>query len=212
MSMFMHEQVYRSANVMTRLKEASIVVCGAGALGANIVENLGRMGYGNLRVIDHDRIEAHNLSTQPYFRGDIGGFKARVLANGLYRAIGVKVQAEAVRLTAQNVGRLFTGADLVIDGFDNSASRQVVTDYCLGQGLACVHAGLSRDYAEVIWNEDYRVPGDGPGDLCDYPLARNLVMLTVNIACEVVTRYVAEDRREGYTITLGDLGVRSFVG
>ncbi len=178
MSMFMHEQVYRSANVMTRLKEASIVVCGAGALGANIVENLGQMGYGNLRVIDHDRIEAHNL----------------------------------VRLTAQNVGRLFTGADLVIDGFDNSASRQVVTDYCLGQGLACVHAGLSRDYAEVIWNEDYRVPGDGPGDLCDYPLARNLVMLTVNIACEVVTRYVAEDRREGYTITLGDLGVRSFVG
>jgi tRNA A37 threonylcarbamoyladenosine dehydratase len=59
-------------------------VCGAGALGANIAESLARSGFCQLRVID--RIQDRNLSTQPYYRSDIGAFKAKILANNLYRA------------------------------------------------------------------------------------------------------------------------------
>jgi molybdopterin/thiamine biosynthesis adenylyltransferase len=44
-----------------------VTVCGAGALGANITENLARSGAGSLVVIDRDRIEERNLSTQPYY-------------------------------------------------------------------------------------------------------------------------------------------------
>ena len=61
-----HEQLYRTPALMTRLGEFSVTVCGAGALGANIVESLARMGFNRLRVIDRDRIEERNLSTQPY--------------------------------------------------------------------------------------------------------------------------------------------------
>jgi molybdopterin-synthase adenylyltransferase len=211
MSIFLHEQIYRSTEAMARLKIVSIVVCGAGALGANITENLARSGYGNLRVIDCDRIEEHNLSTQPYYKTDIGGFKAKVLANSLYRAIGTKVQTETKRLTADNVGNLLQGADLVIDAFDNSASRQVLKDYCQSQSLACLHAGLAADYAEVIWNADYRVPSDVKGDVCDYPLARNLVMLTVAATCEVITQFVVLGEQRDYTITLKDLNIQLLV-
>jgi molybdopterin-synthase adenylyltransferase len=210
MTIFRHEQAYRSPASMGLLQTTAITICGAGALGANITENLARMGYGNLKVIDFDRIEEHNLATQPYYKADIGGFKAKVLANSLYRAIGTKVQAETKALTDQNVGTLLQGAALVIDAFDNSRSRQILTDHC-AQGPACLHAGMAADYGEVIWNPHYRVPQEIPGDVCDYPLARNLVMLTVAIACEVVTQFVLDGEKIDRTITLKDLNIQPFI-
>jgi molybdopterin/thiamine biosynthesis adenylyltransferase len=211
MSFLLHEQLYRSNELMATLKTSAITICGSGALGANITENLARAGYGNLKIIDGDRIEERNLSTQPYYKSDIGGFKAKVLANSLYRAIGVKIQAETKELTAENVATLLKGADLVIDAFDNSRSRQTITDYCATHSQACLHAGLAADYAEVIWNEHYRVPSDAHGDVCDYPLARNLVLLTVATACEVITQFVATGEQRGYTLTLEDLRIQPFV-
>jgi hypothetical protein len=41
---------------------------------------------------------------------------------------------------------------LIVDVFDNSISRQVVKDYADRTGTLCLHAGLSADYAEVMWN------------------------------------------------------------
>src|SRR5438034_11772166 len=125
MSIFYHEQLDRAAEVMARLREFPVAVCGAGALGANIAESLARSGFGRLRVIDRDRVEERNLSTQPYYRSEIGALKAKMLANALYRALGTTVDARAEELTAANVGRLLGGSDLVIDTFDNSAARQV---------------------------------------------------------------------------------------
>lgn len=208
MSIFYHEQLYRSAALMRRMREQLITVCGAGALGANVAETLARSGFAQLRVIDRDRIEERNLSTQPFYRADVGAQKAKILAHNLYRALGVQVEAQAIELTADNARKLLAG--VVIDAFDNSVSRRAVKDACAAAGLPCLHVGLADGYAELIWNERYRVPSAARDDVCDYPLARNLVMLTVAAACEVVTRYVAAGERESYTITLGDLSVRRY--
>jgi molybdopterin-synthase adenylyltransferase len=204
-----HETQYRSSQVMSKINAYAITVCGAGALGANIVENLARAGYGNLTVIDFDRIEEHNLSTQPYYKSDIGGFKAKVLANALYRAIGAKVTTHTQRLTVENTATLLTGADLIIDAFDNSASRQILKDYSLQTGVDCLHAGLAADYAEVIWNADYRVPSNAKEDICDYPLARNLVMLTVAVTCEILTQFLTTGDRTNRSITLQDISIQT---
>src|ERR1041385_83167 len=88
---FYHESLYRSNVLMERLGMLSVTICGAGALGANLCECLVRQGFGRLRVIDRDRVEERNLSTQPYYRSDIGALKAKMLANALYRALGVAV-------------------------------------------------------------------------------------------------------------------------
>jgi molybdopterin/thiamine biosynthesis adenylyltransferase len=206
MSLFYHEQLYRSAVVMRRVREQPVTVCGAGALGANVAESLARTGFARLRVVDRDRVEERNLSTQPYQRDDVGAQKAKILANTLYRALGVRVDAHAVELNDRNAGKLLEG--LVLDAFDNSASRRAVKEACEGMGLACLHAGLADGYGEVIWNEQYRVPSAARDDVCDYPLARNLVMLTASVACEALVRYVAAGARESYSITLGDFAVR----
>jgi len=194
---------------MAKFKAFPVTLCGAGALGANLAENLARAGFGKLKVIDRDRIEERNLSTQPYYRSDIGAFKAKILANNLYRAIGTKVEAETKELTATNAAQLLKGSGLIVDVFDNSNSRQAVKDYSDRTGTPCLHAGLSADYAEVIWNEVYRVPSDVNDDVCDYPLARNLVMLTVAVACEAIVSFVATGEQHHFTITLKDLSVQS---
>jgi molybdopterin/thiamine biosynthesis adenylyltransferase len=195
---------------MRRIRDFHVTVCGAGALGANITESLARQGFAKLRVIDRDRIEGRNLSTQPYFRSDIGAFKAKILANSLYRAIGVAIEAHAEELTTTNSDRLLTGSGLVLDAFDNSTSRGLVKERCGKLGLPCLHAGVAADYAEVIWNEVYRVPSGANDDVCDYPLARNLIMLTVGVVCEVVSSFIARAEQQSYTITLADFAVRPF--
>ncbi len=217
MSIFFHEQLYRTDAVMARLQEFSITICGAGALGANLAENLARAGFGKLKVIDRDRIEERNLSTQPYYRSDVGAFKAKILANNLYRAIGTKVEAEAKELTGANTAQLLKESGLIVDVFDNSTSRQTVKDYADQTRIPCLHAGLSADYAEIIWNEVYRVPSNVNDDVCDYPLARNLVMLTVAVACEAILRrrgfanvsFVATGEQRHFMVTLKDLSIQS---
>ena len=205
-----HEQLYRTPEVMARLCEFPVAVCGAGALGANIAESLARMGFRRLRVVDRDRVEQRNLSTQPYYLADAGAFKARMMANALYRAVGVEVDAQSVELTAANAGKLLAGSALVVDVFDNSASRRVLKEYAEGARVDCLHAGLAGDYAEVIWNEVYRVPSAAQDDICDYPLARNLVTLAVAVACEAIIEFVATGARQSHTITLRDFAVRPY--
>jgi hypothetical protein len=74
--------------------------------------------------------------------------------------------------------------------------------------LPCLHVGLYADYGEVIWDEHYRVPQDVQGDVCDYPLARNLVLLVVALASEAVLRYVLDGLRQDWSATLRDFAIR----
>ena len=208
---FYHEQLRRGEAALRRLRELPVTVCGAGALGANVVESLARQGFARLTVIDRDRVEERNLSTQPFYRTDIGAQKAKIVANSLFRALGVTVTARAEELTPANAAKLLAGSGLVVDTFDNSVGRQAVKNACEAANLPCLHAGLSEgDYGEVIWNEAYRVPSDANDDVCDYPLARNLVTLVVAVACETAVSFAATGEKNSYTVTLGDFAVRPF--
>ena len=210
---FHHEILYRGEEALARLRQARLVICGAGAVGSNLVDTLVRQGVRRLAVIDDDRIEAHNAGTQTYAESDAGAFKVEMLEAEMYRVAGVEIEAVRRRLAERNVRRLLPArdVDLVIDGFDNHASRALVTEHCRAAGIPCLHVGLSADYAEVLWNDGYRVPRDvvaGEGaDVCDYPLARNLIQFAVALAAEVIVRYLLHGERQNYSFTLGDLAI-----
>lgn len=207
---FLHEELERTPALMARIAELPVTICGAGALGANLVETLARTGFGKLRVIDRDRVEERNLSTQPWLRADVGSPKARILANALYRAVGVSIDARAEELTPQNARKLLDGSALVVDTFDNSGSRGAVKDACAAAGLPCLHAGMADAYAEVIWSERYRVPSAARDDVCDYPLARTLALMTVVVTTEAIVAFARSGERRSFTLTLGDLAVRPY--
>lgn len=205
--MLYHEMLHRGAPILDRLGRRRVAICGAGALGANIAETLVRSGVRNVTVIDRDRVEERNLSTQPYVRSDIGAFKAKVLAAALYRAVGAEVEPVATELNDRNAARLLAGADLVIDTFDNSVARRAVTDWSRARNMPCLHAGLADGYAEIIWNDEYRVPSAANDDVCDYPLARTLAQLASAVTCEVALRFLSDGARPAYTITLDDFAI-----
>jgi molybdopterin/thiamine biosynthesis adenylyltransferase len=207
---FFHEKLYRSEAAMLRLRELNLLICGGGALGANMLENLARVGCARLKIIDRDRVEEQNLSTQPYHRSDIGAFKAKILASMLYRALGIIVDARAEPLTDANANKLLGGSALIVDTFDNSAARQAIKRYCDGSSTPCLHVGLANGYAEAIWNENYRVPSAAQDDICDYPLARNLVMLAVAVASEAIIAFAVTGERRSFTVTLKDFAVKQF--
>src|SRR5262245_25714572 len=203
-----HEQAYRGAGALARLAATRVTLCGAGALGSHLADNLARQGFGPLKVIDRDRVEAHNVGTQLYGESEVGAWKVEALRGRLFRAAGVEVEAVAKELTERNARSLLKGSGVVVDTVDNSASRRLVQETCRALGLPCLHAGLSADYCEVVWDAQYRVPNDAAGDVCDYPLARNLVLLAVALASEALVRFVLDGTRASWSATLGDFAVR----
>jgi molybdopterin/thiamine biosynthesis adenylyltransferase len=205
---FHHEALYRGEDCLAGLAAVPLTLCGAGALGSQLADNLVRQGCSQLRVIDRDRVEEHNVGTQLYGEADIGAWKVEVLRQRLFRAAGVEMDAVRKDLTERNARSLLQGAGLVLDTFDNSASRRLVQEQCRALAIPCLHVGLFADYGEVVWDEAYRVPQDVAGDVCDYPLARNLVLLTVAVASEVVLRFVLDGTRQSWSATLRDFAVR----
>lgn len=213
-SKFHHEEIYRGKNLTEKLAKHSLTVCGAGALGSNLIDNLTRQGFSGIKVIDMDRVEVHNLNTQVYADADVGALKVDALKNKIFRNIGAEIEAVNKELTAANVKQLLKKSTLVLDCFDNNKARQCIQDEVRSKKLPCLHVGLYEDYAEVVWDEKYRVPKDqAAGDVCDYPLARNIAMLACVVATEEILSFCldAKPRFGSWSITLKDLAIRPLV-
>src|SRR3954464_3016441 len=103
---FHHEQLFRGADQLAKLAALHVTLCGAGAVGSNLADNLARQGVAHVRAIDHDRVEEHNVSTQLYGESDVGAWKVEALRNHLFRATGVEIEAIRKELTAQSVKQL----------------------------------------------------------------------------------------------------------
>lgn len=207
--MFAHERAYRSDSLIARLAGARVVICGAGAVGSNLSHNLVRQGFRALGVVDRDRVEPANLATQTYRKADLGAAKAIALQGDVFRIAGVEIEAWHEELTAKNAARRIAGAQVVVDGFDNARSRQLVAAAARAAGVACLHVGLAADYAEVLWDSRWVAPSGRGEDVCDYPLARNLIVLATAVASEALVSFVAGDGERSFTITLKDLAVRA---
>jgi molybdopterin-synthase adenylyltransferase len=133
-----------SGAAQERLREASVVVVGAGALGSPVLLYLAAAGVGHLGVVDSDAVELSNLHRQPlHFTPDIGLPKAANAALKL-SALNPEVQVDQypVRLDETNAEAIVAGADLVVDCSDSFATRYLVNDACCAQGVPLVEGGV----------------------------------------------------------------------
>jgi molybdopterin/thiamine biosynthesis adenylyltransferase len=204
---FHHENVYRGVDVTKQLADARITLCGAGALGSNLADTLARQGFQKLRIIDRDRVEEHNVGTQTFNVADVGAWKVEVLKSQLFRAVGIEIETHNKELAERTVPKFLKDSTVVLDLFDNSGSRSLVQSHCRAAGIECLHVGLFADYGEIVWDSDYRVPSDSEQDTCDYPLARNLVQMTVAVAAETLLRFLITGERTNRSLTLRDFAV-----
>lgn len=205
-----HEVNYRSSAAFNKIQQVRVCVCGAGALGSNLVNVLLRQGVNNITVIDMDRVEEKNVATQAYTLRDVGQKKTRALQSLMHQATKKIIEPVDKQLRANNAKKLLKGHDLVIDVFDNWESRKIVKNTCEDLDIPCVHAGMSDDgFAEIKWNHIYSIPQAEveQEDVCDYPLAANLVHFTVAVLSEVVVQFITTNKSLNRDITLKDIGV-----
>jgi molybdopterin-synthase adenylyltransferase len=129
-----------------RLARAHVIVVGAGGIGSPAIQYLAAAGIGRLTIVDDDTVELSNLQRQTLFAtADIGASKAHVAADRV-RALNPNVDAVSLqyRLGAAEADTLFEGADIVLDGTDNFATRLLVADACQRRRVPLVSAAVSE--------------------------------------------------------------------
>jgi molybdopterin/thiamine biosynthesis adenylyltransferase len=134
-----------------RLVDSHVVLIGVGGIGCPALQYLAGAGIGRLTLIDDDVIEASNLQRQTVFTpADIGVAKAEAAANWVARFDpALTVTARVARITRANAADLIAGADLVLDGCDNFATRLAVSDACVAAGIPLTSAALGRFQGQV---------------------------------------------------------------
>jgi adenylyltransferase/sulfurtransferase len=129
-----------------KLLAATVAIVGAGGIGSPAIQYLAAAGIGALRVIDDDAVSLDNLQRQTLFgTGDVGRGKAEVAAEAVARSNSdVAFTGVAARLDRDNAAALLAGADVVLDGSDNFATRLAVSDHCTAAHIPLVSAAIGQ--------------------------------------------------------------------
>lgn len=134
-----------------KLLEAHIVLVGAGGIGCPALQYLAAAGVGRLTVIDDDSVSLDNLHRQIlYGTADVGLAKIEVAAEAVARLNpDIDFAMVGKRLTQSNAAELLAGADVVVDGSDNFATRLVVSDTCTAAHIPLVSAAIGQFQVQV---------------------------------------------------------------
>lgn len=147
-----------------RLKNARVLVIGAGGLGSPSSLYLAASGVGTLGIVDCDRIDITNLQRQVLFdTASIGEPKAES-ARARLQALNpeICINAHAVELRANNIREIIDDYDVVLDGTDRMATRFLVNDACVILKKPLVSAAIHRFEGQAMTY----VPGRGPCYRC----------------------------------------------
>ncbi|KAB2875396.1 MAG: molybdopterin-synthase adenylyltransferase MoeB [Bauldia sp.] len=157
-----------------KLKRARVLVVGAGGLGAPVIQYLAAAGVGTLGIVDDDMVSLSNLQRQVvHDTADVGRPKVASAAAAVARLNPhVRVEAHAVRLTAENAADLIAGYDIVADGSDNFATRFLVSDQCFHAAKPLVTAAVGRFDGSITTLKPHLTGADGrpnPTYRCLFP-------------------------------------------
>jgi molybdopterin/thiamine biosynthesis adenylyltransferase len=134
-----------------RLGAAHVVLVGLGGIGSPALQYLAGAGIGRLTLVDDGTVEPSNLQRQTIYRAEHAGNRKAALA-----AIWVHehdpeldVRSRCRRVTGEDAPELVAGADLVLDGCDNFATRLAVSDACVAAGVPLLSAAVGRFQGQV---------------------------------------------------------------
>jgi adenylyltransferase/sulfurtransferase len=128
------------------LRRARVLLVGAGGLGSPAALYLAAAGVGTLGLVDFDAVDVSNLQRQVlHGTRDVGRSKLDSARDRLADINpGVHVESFPVRLSADNALEIANGFDIVVDGTDNFATRYLVNDLCVLQGVPNVYGSIFR--------------------------------------------------------------------
>ncbi|WP_033295152.1 adenylyltransferase/sulfurtransferase MoeZ [Amycolatopsis jejuensis] len=140
-----------------RLKNAKVLVIGAGGLGSPALLYLAAAGVGTLGIIDFDVVDESNLQRQViHGQSDLGKLKAASAQESIAEINPlVKVHLHVERLESANALEIFSQYDLILDGTDNFATRYLVNDAAVLLGKPYVWGSIFRfeGQVSVFWED-----------------------------------------------------------
>ncbi len=134
-----------------KLKQARVLVVGAGGLGSPSLLYLAAAGVGQIGIVDFDTVDVTNLQRQVLFTtADIGMNKAVASVDRL-KALNplIELKSYALMLTAGNALDIVKEYDIIIDGSDNFPSRYLVNDACVLLGKPLVYGSILKFEGQV---------------------------------------------------------------
>ena len=150
-----------------RLKNARVLVVGAGGLGSPALLYLAAAGVGTIGIVDDDTVDASNLQRQViHGTPDVGRPKTESAAEAVARVNPlVAVVRHDLRLDSTNALGVIAGYDIILDGTDNFPTRYLVNDACALLGKPHVWGSIYRFDGQVsVW-----FAGHGPCYRCVFP-------------------------------------------
>ncbi|WP_129665158.1 adenylyltransferase/sulfurtransferase MoeZ [Phytoactinopolyspora endophytica] len=134
-----------------RLKNAKVLVVGAGGLGSPALLYLAAAGVGTLGIVEYDEVDESNLQRQIiHGQSDVGRSKAQSARDSVKEVNPyVNVILHETRLDNDNVLDIFAGYDLILDGTDNFATRYLVNDAAVILGKPYVWGSIFRFEGQV---------------------------------------------------------------
>ncbi|TGQ65006.1 MAG: molybdopterin-synthase adenylyltransferase MoeB [Mesorhizobium sp.] len=146
-----------------KLKQARVLVIGAGGLGAPALEYLAAAGVGTLGVVDDDTVSLSNLQRQVIHGTDnIGMLKTHSAKLTIARINpNIAIETHTFRLTPENAPALVARYDVVVDGSDNFETRYAVADACAAERKPLVHAAVGRFDGSVTVLKPFETGKDG---------------------------------------------------
>ena len=156
-----------------RLSAASVLVIGAGGLGAPVLTYLTSSGVGRIVISEDDTLDVSNLQRQFLFESTQVGRQKLELALQRLHALNPLVTLEGTaRFAAENAAELISSVDLVIDSSDNASTRYLVSDTCEQLGKAWVwgaaegFTGMTAVFDQTLTLRD-AFPDPVSDDNCD---------------------------------------------
>lgn len=159
-----------------KLKQARVLVIGAGGLGIPVLQYLSAAGIGTLGVVDFDTVELSNLHRQVIYRAsDEGNLKVTVAKKRLsHLNPHVIFNTYPVKLNQNNADDLFKEYDIIVDGTDNIPTRYLINDVCVKQDKPDVYGAIFRFEGQVsVFNLQDKSGNFGPNYRDLFPSSMN---------------------------------------
>lgn len=137
-----------------KLAEKTVLLCGCGALGTVVADQLVRAGVGSIKIVDRDFVELSNLQRQVLYDErdvELRLPKAIAAAEKLQRInSAIEIEPIVADIDYQNIESLARGCDLLLDGTDNFEVRFLINDASLEFGIPWIYTGCIGSHGQIM--------------------------------------------------------------
>jgi molybdopterin-synthase adenylyltransferase len=183
-----------------------LTIVGVGALGSHVVQFL-RSADLWIKVIDFDRVEQKNTSSQFHGKPSVGKSKVQALQQTVNLLWGLKIDGVPHKLTSENDVQLLRKADLIIDALDNGEARRIVQGFARRTKTACLHGALAAngEFGRVVWDEDFKIDDEaGAGAAtCEDGEHLPFVALVSAYLARAAQVYIKSGKKIGFSVHSG---------